>query len=167
MNEGQSQKRSQMLLTAMCLKPTPHPQMKGCLHRWGGVGGACRPPVHDNLITRFPSEDPDSDDADDDSEGSLTSGATSNKDTDSEVVDGCNCSSINTAALAPVALVGLVGGIIIVGCIIGCGIIIMGCMGCGIIIMGCMGCMGCGIIIICGCWRLPCCIGDVGSYIGV
>ena len=61
---------------------------------------------HDNLITRFPSEDPDdSEDADDDSED-LTSGATSSIDTDSEVVDGCNCSSINSAALAPVVLVG-------------------------------------------------------------
>ena len=67
---------------------------------------------HDNLITRFPSEDPlddESDYADDDSAG-LTSGATSSIDTgtaeDSVTVGGCNCSSINSAALAPVALVG-------------------------------------------------------------
>ena len=123
---------------------------------------------HDNLITRFPSEDPDdSDEADDDSVG-LTSGATSRIDTGTaedseEVVDGCNCSSINSAALAPVALVGLVGGIIIMDCI-GCGTIIMGCIGCGIIIMGCICCC---CIICCGCGNIIvgcCCIcnGDDG-----
>ena len=132
---------------------------------------------HDNLITRFPSEDPDdSDEADDDSVG-LTSGATSRIDTgtaeDSEEV-GCNCSSINSAALAPVALVGPVG-CIVMGCIIcGCGIIIICdgcCIGtiiiCGIICCCCgimtMGCCCCCIIMGCCCI----CNGDDGSYIGV
>ena len=60
--------------------------------------------IHDSLITRFPSEDSDAD-SDVEEDAGLTSGATSSIDPVS-VITGCSCSSINSAALAPVVLIG-------------------------------------------------------------